>query len=126
MIRCNNKTNETALTGSQREWVMNTTCPGCKEEISPAHVKDFVKQADGSYVVWHNACNSNRLAAEKSERLHKAETRVAELERQLSEIHASARRMSFAHEWYIEGVRTPPGDYVLMRLGPASSDEPVF
>lgn len=52
--------------------------------------------------------------------------RIAELERQLSEIHASTRRMSFAHEWYIEGVRTPPGEYVLTRVGPVTSDEPTF
>ena len=43
-----------------------------------------------------------------------------------TEQHGAERRMSFAHEWYIEGVRTPPGEYVLMRIGPVTSDEPIF
>ena len=44
----------------------------------------------------------------------------------LSDIHESARRMSFQNEWYLEGLRNPPGDYVLMRLGPVTSDEIPF
>ncbi len=54
------------------------------------------------------------------------EDRIAELEKTLSDIHASTRRMSFTNEWYLEGLRNPPGDYVLMRLGPVTSDETPF
>ena len=52
--------------------------------------------------------------------------RIAELEAQIAEIHASTRRMSFREEWYLEGLRNPPGDYVLMRIGPVTSDEVPF
>ncbi len=55
-----------------------------------------------------------------------AAKRIAELEAQLSEIHASTRRMSFENEWYLDGLRNPPGDYVLMRVGPVTSDETPF
>lgn len=53
--------------------------------------------------------------------------RIAELEAQIAEIHASAKRMTFANEWYVEGVRHRPGVYVLMRVGPVPDDhEPTF
>lgn len=52
--------------------------------------------------------------------------RIAELEARLAEIFSSARRMSFENEWYLEGLRNPPGDYVLMRVGPVTSDETPF
>lgn len=52
--------------------------------------------------------------------------RIAELEAQIAEIHASTRRMSFRDEWYLEGVRNPPGDYVLMRIGPVTSEDVPF
>lgn len=52
--------------------------------------------------------------------------RIAELEEQLAKIHASADRRSFAIEWYFGGVRMRPGDYVLMRVGPVTSDETPF
>lgn len=53
--------------------------------------------------------------------------RIAELEAQIAEIHASAKRMTFASEWHVEGVRHGPGVYVLMRVGPVPDDyEPTF
>lgn len=59
--------------------------------------------------------------------LRRASDRIAELEAVLSEIHASVRRMTFAHEWYLEGGRYSPGVYVLMRVGPVPEGyEPTF
>jgi hypothetical protein len=55
-----------------------------------------------------------------------AAKRLAEIEAELAEIKASTRRMSFENEWYLEGLRNPPGDYVLMRVGPATPDETPF
>ena len=55
-----------------------------------------------------------------------AKKRIADLEAALAEIHSSATRGGFAVEWYFGGVRTPPGDYVLMRVGPVTSDETPF
>ncbi len=52
---------------------------------------------------------------------------VAKLEAALSEIHASTRRLTFDHEWYLEGLRHGPGVYVLMRVGPVPEGyEPTF
>ena len=53
--------------------------------------------------------------------------RIAELDAQIAEIHSSARRMTFRSEWYIDGVRNPPGEFVIMRVGPVKDgDEPAF
>jgi hypothetical protein len=60
------------------------------------------------------------------EKLADANTRIAALEAQIAEIHASTRRMSFREEWYLDGLRNPPGDYVLMRVGPVTSEEVAF
>lgn len=54
------------------------------------------------------------------------ERRIKELETQLADIHASTRRMSFQQEWYLNGLRNPPGDYVLMRVGPVTTDDLPF
>ena len=55
------------------------------------------------------------------------EARIADLESQIARIHTSTRRMTFAHEWYLEGLRHGPGEYVLMRIGPARGDDgPAF
>lgn len=53
--------------------------------------------------------------------------RIAELEATLSEIHASTRRTTQTHEWYLDGLRHPPGVYVIMRVGPVPDGyEPTF
>lgn len=53
--------------------------------------------------------------------------RIAELEKTLSEIHASVRRVTFTAEWYLDGLRHEPGDYVIMRVGPVPDGyEPAF
>lgn len=52
--------------------------------------------------------------------------RIAELEAALADIHSTARRHSFACEWFLQGVRHDPGDYVLMRVGPATKTEHQF
>lgn len=36
------------------------------------------------------------------------------------------QRLSFSQEWYLDGLRHPPGDYVLMRVGPVTSDDVPF
>jgi hypothetical protein len=54
-------------------------------------------------------------------------TRVAEPEATLSEGHASTRRMTLDHEWYLGGLRHDPGVYVIMRVGPLPDGyEPTF
>lgn len=53
--------------------------------------------------------------------------RIAELEAALAEIHATARRVTHHHEWYLDGVRQTPGEYVIMRVGDAPvMQEPPF
>lgn len=50
--------------------------------------------------------------------------RIAELEAALAAIHATSRRVTHHHEWYLDGVRQSPGEYVVMRVGDAP-DAPV-
>ena len=52
--------------------------------------------------------------------------RIVELEATLSAIHATTRRHSFDSEWFLQGVRHDPGDYVVMRVGPATKSEHPF
>lgn len=54
------------------------------------------------------------------------ERRVKELEKTLSDIHATATRISFDAEWMLGGIRREPGDYVVMRLGPAKVEDNPF
>lgn len=56
----------------------------------------------------------------------KQAARISELEATIAEMHASTRRYSFDCEWYLQGVRHNPGEYVLMRVGPATKDEHPF
>lgn len=51
--------------------------------------------------------------------------RIAELEATIAEMRAPTRH-SFDCEWYLQGVRHNPGEYVLMRVGPATKDEQPF
>lgn len=57
--------------------------------------------------------NGKRVIAEKN-------ARIAELEAALAEIHGTSRRVTHLHEWYLDGVRQPPGEYVIMRVGNAT------
>jgi hypothetical protein len=52
--------------------------------------------------------------------------RIAELERLVSEMHSTSHRVSFTAETIIGGVRYEPGDYVLMRIGPVTHEDPAF
>lgn len=52
--------------------------------------------------------------------------RIAELEKIISDMHGSGRRFTFDREVYIQGLRVGPGDYVLMRIGPATVEEHPF
>lgn len=52
--------------------------------------------------------------------------RIVELEAEISVVHGATRRHSFDCEWYLQGVRHDPGDYVLMRVGPATTDVNLF
>ena len=72
-----------------------------------------------------------RLAIEQRDRSYmeaeQTAERIAELETQLSEIHSTDRRTTQTHEWYLDGLRYPPGEYVIMRVGPVPDDyEPTF
>lgn len=58
--------------------------------------------------------------------VEQADKRIAELEATLSDIYASTRRYSFDSEWCLQGVRHDPGDYVVMRVGPATKTEHPF
>lgn len=66
-------------------------------------------------------------AGEATTELIAARKRIAELEAALSEIHSTARRTTQTHEWYLDGLRYPPGEYVIMRVGPVPDGyEPTF
>ena len=56
--------------------------------------------------------------------LERQARRIAELEAALAAIHATSRRVTHHHEWYLDGVRQSPGVYVVMRDGDAP-DAPV-
>ena len=56
--------------------------------------------------------------------LERQARRIAELETALAAIHATSRRVTHHHEWYLDGVRQSPGAYVVMRVGDAP-DAPV-
>ncbi len=52
---------------------------------------------------------------------------IAELEAALDEIHTTPYRVTHLHEWYFDGVRQPPGEYIIMRVGNApKADETPF
>jgi hypothetical protein len=51
--------------------------------------------------------------------------RVANLEKLVSDIHSTGRRVTMTSEAYIGGLRFDPGDYMIMRIGPVS-DDPKF
>lgn len=55
--------------------------------------------------------------------LPKDRLRIVELEAALSAIHSTSRRVTHHHEWYIDGVRQSPGEYVVMRVGNAPNSE---
>lgn len=67
-----------------------------------------------------------RAAIADAATVGKQSRRIAQLEAELSNIQASTRRYSFDAEWYLQGVRHDPGDYVIMRIGPAKQDENPF
>lgn len=45
--------------------------------------------------------------------------KIEHMEAVLADIHATSRRVTHHHEWYIDGVRQSPGVYVVMRVGDA-------
>jgi len=64
--------------------------------------------------------------AEYHAALDRRDKRIVDLEALVSEMHGSGLRFSFDCEVYIQGIRVGPGDYVLMRIGPATADEHPF
>lgn len=52
--------------------------------------------------------------------------RIAELEALVSSMHDSGQRFTFDAEFYLQGVRMAQGDYVIMRVGPATVAEHPF